>query len=380
MKRGQVKSVRIILVGCFMFASSVIGAATQTQQPQENGTAGLLPRSGAQQQLVDASGSARRWVAEQPKQQRQQAPQPAPTRSAPPAVVPPLIADGDDAAATLVVDTNLVTVAVTVTDKDGRHIDGLKKDAFTVYDEGRRQEITFFSDADAPASISIVLDTSESMSGDKFGRAREALARFIETSHSGDEYSLISFSERVRLLLDLTHDGDAVLDKFKNVEPKGETALYDAAYLGVEKAGRGTHAKRAILVISDGIDNCSRYTFEELRRLLQESDVVFYAGGILGSPGAESRAGRRTLQELASVSGGKAFFPWDASEMYEAFERIALELRNQYEVGFRPTHLLLPCDNQWHRVKVSVSEPGQQRSRRLHVRSREGYYAFAKPR
>lgn len=286
--------------------------------------------------------------------------------------LPPLRADD----APVIINTDLVTVNVTVTDGDGRHVSGLDKSAFTVLDDKVPQEISFFSDADTPVSLAIIVDTSGSMSGDKIARAKEALARFIETSHREDEYFLISFSESARLLLDRTRDADAVLDKFTYAQPRGETALYDATYLGVEKVTRGSRARRAILLITDGDDTCSRYTFKELRRSLQESDVILYAVGILGASRVEARRGRITLKELASVSGGKAFFPNGADEMNEAFERIALELRYQYSIGYRPTDLV--GEGEWHRIKIKTTSPDG--SRRLLVRSREGFYAVMNPR
>lgn len=285
---------------------------------------------------------------------------------------PPLRSDND---APLIINTDLITVNVTVTDSDGRHISGLDRAAFTVYDDKVPQKINFFSDADTPVSLAVIFDTSSSMSGDKIMHSREALARFVETSHRDDEYFLISFSDRAQLLMEGTRDADAVLNKFIYIQPRGQTALYDATYLGVEKVSRGSRARRAILLITDGNDTCSRYTLKELRRSLQESDVVLYAVGILANFRAEARAGRTTLKELASVSGGKAFFPNSEAEMIEAFERIALELRYQYSIGYRPTDL--GGNSTWHGVKVEVSPP---KKRRLLVRNREGFYAPTNPR
>ncbi|MDQ3252424.1 MAG: VWA domain-containing protein, partial [Acidobacteriota bacterium] len=152
-------------------------------------------------------------------------------------------------------------MTVTVTDMYGRFVTGLKKDGFTITDEKIPQEISFFSDEDAPVSLGVVFDVSGSMSGDKIKRAREALRKFVETSHNSDEYFLIGFNHRPQLLLDRTRDSNALLDKLTLVQTKGQTALYDACYLGVEKVTRGTHQKRALLVISDGQDNSSRYSF-----------------------------------------------------------------------------------------------------------------------
>jgi len=275
----------------------------------------------------------------------------------------------------IVINTDLITLTVSVTDADGISVSGLDKRTFTVFDDKVPQEISFFSDEDAPASVGIVFDVSNSMSGDKIMRARDALSHFIQTSHERDEFSLIAFNSRARLLLDKTRDGDAVFKKLTYVQPHGDTALYDATYLGVEKVTRGSHTKRAIILISDGEDNNSRYTYNELRRRLQESEVVIYAIGI-GMNYLPRSTGEETLRNLASVSGGKAFFPDDASAINEAFERIALELRHQYSVGYRP--LNFAADGKWHRIKVKVQPP--HGVPRLFVRSREGYYAVANVR
>ena len=272
--------------------------------------------------------------------------------------------------APLVINTDLVSVTVSVTDRDGRHVSGLDKGDFTVYDDQLPQEIKFFSDADTPVSLAVIFDTSNSMSGDKIRRARVALANFVKNTHREDEYFLISFSDHAQLLLDRTRDADAMLAKFTYVKPRGETALYDATYLGVEKVLEGSRSRRAILLITDGNDTCSRYTFKELRRSLKESDVVLYAIGILAFSRSEARIGRNTLKELASVTGGKAFFPDGQAEIAEAFERIALELRSHYSIGYRPTDLT--GDRRWHRIKVNVNPQGMSRPL---VRNREGYYA-----
>lgn len=279
----------------------------------------------------------------------------------------------------VIVHTDLVTLTVTVTDQYGRYVSGLQQNAFKVFDNKEEQEITYFSDDDAPVSVGIIFDLSGSMSGDKVSRARQALSRFIETSHNSDEYFLIGFNSRAQLLLERTRDGDAVLDKLTFVQTKGQTALYDACYLGVEKVQRGAHPKRAIILISDGQDNNSRYNFSEVSKLLKESDVVLYGIGILGGmdPGSPlGMDGQAKLDELASVSGGKAFFPNSAAEMDEIFERIALELRHQYSIGYKPKNFA--NDGKWRKLKVKVTPP--RGLPRLFVRSREGYYAVTNPR
>jgi len=274
----------------------------------------------------------------------------------------------------LIVNTDLITLTVTVTDTYGRYVSGLTKNAFTLLDQKIPQEITFFSDEDSPVSVGVIFDVSGSMSGEKVRKAREALSKFIQTSHNSDEYFLIGFNSRAQLLLDKTRDGNAVLNKLMFVETRNNTALYDACYLGVEKVQRGAHPKRALLLISDGQDNNSRYTFNELRRLLKESDVVLYGIGILSGSDANSMLGMEgqgILDELANVSGGKAFFPRSAVEMDDIFEQIALELRHQYSIGYKPNNFV--NDGKWHKIKVKVTPP--RGLPKLFVRSKEGYFA-----
>jgi Ca-activated chloride channel family protein len=285
---------------------------------------------------------------------------------------PPPVSTGDDDV--IKVPTDLVTLTLTVTDQYGRYVSGLNKNAFTILDNNQEQEITFFSDTDAPISIGILFDVSGSMSGDKIQRARKALERFINTSHPMDEYFLIAFNTRAQLLLDRTRNGEAVLEKLTLVQPKHNTALYDACYLGIERVTRGSHQKKALLIISDGQDNSSRYNFGEVRRLMKEADVTVYAVGIVDGADASSALGiqgQAFLDELSGVTGGKSFYPQTNVEMDEIFERIALELRHQYSIGYTPKDFTL--DGKWRKVKVKVKPP--RGLPRLIVRSREGYYA-----
>jgi Ca-activated chloride channel family protein len=312
---------------------------------------------------------------EAPKTQQTQTPSATPDSS--PAA--PQNQQGTEVGEQVIVNTDLITLTVTVTDTYGRYVSGLDKKAFKVFEDKEEQNIEYFSDDDAPVSVGVIFDVSGSMSGDKIRKAREALSRFIETSHDSDEYFLIAFNSRAQLLLDKTRNGDAVLDKLTFVETKSNTALYDACYLGVEKVSHGAHQKRALLLISDGQDNDSRYTFSEVRRLLKESDVVLYSIGILGGndPGSSlGMDGQAVLDELSAVSGGKAFFPNTSAEMDELFERIALELRHQYSIAYRPKNFT--NDGKWHKLKVKVTPP--RGLPRLFVRSREGYYAVTNPK
>lgn len=344
-------------------------AAPTAEQPKP-----AAPQTAAPQASPEGAGGAGSKPAVPAANGRANSSTEPPDASAIGPVVTPMVDDTKP----VIVHSDLITLTVTVTDTYGRFVTGLGKNAFTIFDEKTQQEIAFFSDEDAPVSLGVVFDVSGSMGGDKIMRAREALARFVDTSHSRDEYFLIGFNSRAQLLLDHTRDSDALMQKLTFVQTRGQTALYDATYLGVERVTRGAHKKRAVLLISDGQDNSSRYTFSELKRLLKESDVIIYAIGIVssGDDSALGYGGRAILEELAGVSGGKAFFPSTGAEMNDTFERIALELRTQYSIGYRPTGFA--NDGKWHKIKVKVQPP--RGFPRLFVRGREGYFATATPK
>jgi Ca-activated chloride channel family protein len=232
-----------------------------------------------------------------------------------------------------------------------------------------RQEISFFSEHDEPAAVGVVLDVSGSMTGAKIERAREALRRFIQTSHEEDEYFLIGFNQPPQLLLDGVGGSEAMAARISGIEPHGATAVYDAVAFGLVEIKRSHLQKRALIVISDGEDNRSRRSLGDVRRMLRESDVTVYTV-LIGPLLPRSNAGM-VMDELASVSGGKSFFPGNAEKMSEAFEQIALELRRQYSIGYPPSNFV--ADGKWRRIEVKV-EPSQGATR-LVARSRPGYYA-----
>ena len=269
--------------------------------------------------------------------------------------------------------TSLVVVNVSVTDKQFRQISGLNKEHFEIYEDKVRQQIEFFSDDDKPASVGIIFDLSGSMNN-KMSRAREAIKAFIDTCHDQDDFFLVGFNERASLLAEIS-DGRSVLDRLSLAEPHGQTALYDAAYLGVEKVKEGRHDKRAVLIVSDGQDNASRYNYGELRQLLKEADVQVYCIGIL-EEGTDAgsvldRQGQLILEEIARTTGGMAFFPSSHSELEDSVTRIALTLRHQYSIGYVPFNE--QRDGKWRKIKVRVNAPKGLPS--LIVRSKEGYYA-----
>jgi Ca-activated chloride channel homolog len=273
----------------------------------------------------------------------------------------------------LKLSTDLVTLTVTVTDPYNRLVTGLDRQHFEVFEDKVKQSIEFFNDDDVPVSMGIIFDVSGSMKG-KVDRAREALKAFIQTSHNDDDFFLVGFNQRANLVAEFT-DGDTLSNKLTLVDPRGQTALYDAAYLGIEKVKQGRHNKRAVLLISDGQDNSSRYTYGELRKQLKEAGVQIYSIGIVemggGTGGTLDLQGQAILEEISQVTGGKAFFPRSAAELEDATTRIALELRHQYSIGYTPTNV--KRDGQWHKIKVQVKPPRGLPS--LRVQHKEGYYA-----
>jgi len=272
--------------------------------------------------------------------------------------------------------TDIVNVTVSVTDPYGRFVTGLGKDHFEVFDDKVKQQIAHFTDEDAPVSLGIVYDVSGSMK-ERINRSIRALRRFIETSHQDDDFFLIAFNDRAKLIQDFTVSGDNILGHLMFVAPHGSTALYDAAYIAVEKIQQGRHSKKALLIISDGQDNNSRYTYKELRNRVKEADVQIYAIGIT-DPASDSLAGfgRSVLEEITRMTGGRAFFPnaYNEPELVEICTRIALELRHQYSIGFYPTDI--QSEAKWHKVQVKVNPP--RGLGRLSLTYREGYQSFKK--
>jgi len=267
--------------------------------------------------------------------------------------------------------TKLVTLTVTVTDSYGRLVTGLEKDNFEVYDDKIKQNIEFFSTDDAPVSVTLVFDRSGSMK-EKVNRSLQSLRRFIDVSNEKDEYSLVTFSNTAKLSSDFTRNAEELANSLLMSETKGSTALYDAVYIGLEKARFGQHAKKAVLILSDGQDNNSRYSLKEVKKLSKESDVLVYCVGIVDrwSNDPLDLEGRWTLEDLASLTGGKAFFPANDAEMHDAIMQIALELRRQYSIGFSPTNT---SDGKYHKLKIKLKAPKGLGP--LSVRGREGYYA-----
>ncbi len=297
---------------------------------------------------------------------------PVPEKQAPAQVT---VKQGQIHATPIQVDVNLVQVNVTVTDPYDRIVTGLDQNNFQVFDEKVEQQIVNFSTEDAPISVGLIFDSSGSM-GEKIQKSKEAAMQFFKTANPQDEFLLISFSEAPHLISGFTSKFENVQDRLLFVKSSGKTALLDAIYLGLSEAKKATTNRKALLVISDGGDNHSRYTENDVKRAVRESDTQIYAVGIFEPLSARTRTpeearGPSLLAELAEVSGGRMFSVEDANELPDITEKISIELRNQYVIGYKPSNLVR--DGRWRRIKVKLNPPRGLPP--LQVYARTGYYA-----
>jgi Ca-activated chloride channel family protein len=206
--------------------------------------------------------------------------------------------------------TDLVSIKVAVSDSHGRFVPGLNIGDFEVFDDKVKQQITHFSNVDVPISVGIAYDSSGSMRN-RILRSLRSLRRFIQTSHEEDDFFVIAFSDEAKLVQDFTRSADELIASLMNVEPDGRTALYDAVYLSLKKLQHGRHSRKALLIISDGQDNNSRYTYKQLRNYAEEANVQIYAIGIT-DPETDPMTdfGRSVLTEITRIAEGRAFFPY----------------------------------------------------------------------
>ncbi len=272
----------------------------------------------------------------------------------------------------LKVTANLVLVPMTVTDPLNRLVTGLEAPNFEVFDNNVGQVIKSFSTEDAPVTIGIVFDLSGSM-GSKFARARKALSEFMRTSNPADEFFVIGFNDKPAVIVDYTSDVDDVEARMVMLRPENRTALIDAVYLGVNKLKQAKYDRKALLIISDGGDNRSRYTQGELRRVVRESDVQIYAIGIFDAyaPTSEEELGPVLLTDVCEMTGGRMFKVSDVGDMGDIAARISAELRNEYVVGYRPSDI--KNDGNWRKLKVRLAPPPGLPQLTVHFR--QGYYA-----
>jgi Ca-activated chloride channel family protein len=269
-------------------------------------------------------------------------------------------------------NVDMVLVPVTVTDPMNRLVTGLERDDFQIFENNGKQLIATFASEDAPISIGIIFDLSGSMSS-KLIRARQSIFQFIKTANPQDEFFVIGFNDRPELIEDFTSSVEDIQARLATVRSGHRTALLDAIYFGLTKMKDARHERKALLVVSDGGDNRSRYTEGELRAQVREADVEIYSIGIFDPYAAtpEERTGPQLLNDLSEETGGRLFRVDDIDEMGDIAEKISTELRNQYVVGYRPKDLTR--DGKWRKVKVKVNPPAGLPPLTVHART--GYYA-----
>ncbi len=266
------------------------------------------------------------------------------------------------------VDVDTVFVKVSVTDPLDRCVTGLERDDFKLYEDKVKQRISVFKEEPAPVSVGIIFDVSGSMkTNGNIGSARAALSRFLQGANPEDEFFLIEFNQEVAVVSDFTHDGASLMNKAALRLPGGRTAIYDAVYRGLEKIKEGKNDRKALILITDGEDNSSRYSPSEVREFAKESDVELYA---IGEPG-ELGYGRSEIENIVHMSGGRAFFPDSFNDLDYYVDLIYSELRNEYVLGYVPNNK--EHDGKWRKIEVKLDPPAGLP--RLAVRAREGYYA-----
>ncbi len=290
---------------------------------------------------------------------------------------PPRQANGSQVKPTegIKVDVNLALVNVTVTDPLNRLVTGLEKENFRVYEDGVEQEVVTMSSEDVPVSIGLVFDMSGSMS-DKVDKARQAAVQFMRTANPLDQFFLVSFNDRAELTSGFTSSVEELQNRMMFTESRGRTALLDAIYLGLSQM-RGAHnAKRALLIISDGGDNHSRYNENDVKNFVKEADCQIYAIGIYDPVGIRSRTseelnGPSLLSEMTEMTGGRVFPVGNIGELPDIAAKIGMELRNQYVLGYKPSNA--QKNGVWRKIKVKLRPPKGLPP--LNVYAKTGYYA-----
>jgi Ca-activated chloride channel homolog len=285
---------------------------------------------------------------------------------------------GDVPPAELRIDSALVQVPAHVTREDGTTLANLAPENFHVFEDGVEQRITHFTREDAPLSVGLLFDSSGSMR-DKMPKSLQATAAFFKTANAQDEFFLVEFSERPKLTVPFTTDPGQIYQRILHMRPFGRTSLLDAIHLALQQMKNATHSRKAIVIVSDGGDNRSRYTAREIKNGMLESDVQLYAMGIFDSPGRESKKlpaeeknGPHLLNELAEQSGGRHYPVGDLDDLPSISEDISRDLRNEYVIGYSPSNG--SRDGKYRQIRLQVSAPDASRIRTDY---RRGYYAPA---
>ena len=273
------------------------------------------------------------------------------------------------------IEVNLALVNVTVTDPYDRVVTGLEPDNFRVFENNVEQEIQYFSSEDVPISIGVVFDLSGSMAN-KVGKAKEAASQFFKTANPEDEFFLVSFNDRAELISAFTNSADDLQSRLLSASGKGRTALLDAIYLGLSEMRTARNSKRALLIISDGGDNNSRYSEKDIKRLVREANTQLYSVGIFDRLENRSRTpeelnGPSLLNEVTELSGGRAFSVENINDLPDIATKIGSELRNQYILGYRPSDK--SHDARWRKIKIKLRTPRGLPP--LSVSAKTGYYS-----
>jgi len=272
-------------------------------------------------------------------------------------------------------NVELVTVPVTITDAMNRPVTGLERDNFQLFENKQPQEIKNFSSEDTPVSIGVILDVSGSMQN-KLERAREAVRQFCDASNPQDEFFLITFSDDPRLATDFTSRPEEIENALLGAESRGRTSLLDAIYMGIRKMQDARYSRRALLILSDGGDNHSRYSEHDVKSAVREADILIYAVGTYDryATTQEEVLGPELLQTVAGVTGGQSYTLSNVNELPEVTRAIGTRLRHQYMLTYRPEKR--DRDGKWHKINVKLLLP-KKWSSFLHVSARTGYYASA---
>jgi Ca-activated chloride channel homolog len=273
----------------------------------------------------------------------------------------------------LTTETEMTLVNVTVTDPYGRLVTGLEQENFRVFEDGVEQEVDRFSSEDVPVSIGVIFDMSGSMA-DKIDKSRLAAVQFFRTANPQDEFFLIDFNDRAQLVSPFTESVEELQNRLMYTSAHGMTALFDGIYLGLSQMKGAHNTKKALLIISDGGDNHSRYTEADVRKFVQEADVQIYAIGLYepgGGPTPEERDGPALLSELTQMTGGRTFAVHSLNDLPDIATKISMELRNQYVIGYKPSNHA--HDGKWRKVKVKLRPPKGLPP--LNVYARTGYFA-----
>ena len=273
------------------------------------------------------------------------------------------------------VDVDLALVNVTVTDPYNRLVTGLEPDNFRIFEDNVEQEVVNFSSEDVPISIGVILDHSGSMTN-KLGKAKEAAFEFFKTANPEDEFFLVGFNERSELLSPFTNNVEDLQSRMLSASAKGRTALLDAIYLGLNQMRRARNGKRALLIISDGGDNSSRYNEKDIKRLVREADTQLYSIGIFDALDDRTRTpeelyGPSLLNEMTELTGGRAFTVENPNDLPDIAAKIGMELRNQYILGYHPSNKA--HDARWRKIKIKLRAPKGLPP--LSVYAKTGYYA-----